>query len=91
MACAIAIFVPTPSVEVARSGLLHAQQRRRVNYGESAGRAEHGGRDGGDGAFISSTARSPAAVSTPKRSRSHGVSVTVVLFRGWALDEAMSG
>ena len=66
-ACAIASLVPTPSVELASTGLrvlgeVEAGTARRNRRGR---RSVSGRSVRLTAAFISSTARSPAAMSTP--------------------------
>ena len=67
-AWAIATLVPTPSVDVASSGRrerLRARTRRTAPRTRRRRRAPAGRGVAATAAFISSTARSPAAVSTP--------------------------
>ena len=66
-ACAMASLVPTPSVEVASTGCGYLAQVEAEQPGEAAEAAERprAGRCAATAAFISSTARSPASMSTP--------------------------
>ena len=67
MACAIAIFVPTPSVEVASSGFSMPSRADASTMPANPPVAPRTVESwvAATALFISSTARSPAAVSTP--------------------------
>ena len=85
-ACAIAIFVPTPSVDVARTGFL---KRVSADASQSPAKPPTPPRTCGPWVaaterFISSTAVSPAAVSTPEAAyRSTGPAAFRPAVAGW--------